>query len=542
MKRYLPVASSLLLAWGSLVPSAASLAGETWTAVIDGKEVPAPVMDMGDEAVLKRILDEGKNRNQVMDHLRHLTKNIGPRLTTSAKLEEANRWCEQNYLAWGLENVRVEKWGEYPVRFDRGPSRAQVLLRRERKDDAGDVTSVEFTPTRDMQFSTLAWTRGTDGPVRGPVIREPRTEEEFDAVRDQLKGAWILTKAPPAVGQRGIRSRLSDHFQRRMEARKKVAEGTDPSELSISQRVAFEGVAGWLTTTRDERVWTGGAPGWSERPLGEIPNDVHLVIRLSDYDFINSRLADKDPIEVEVDAQHQLVEGPIPVFNTFAEIRGTEFPDEYVIISAHLDSWNGPGSEGCTDNGTGSAVTLEAARILMAVNAKPKRTILFANWTGEEQGLLGSRAWVKANEDKWPRISACFVDDGGTNYQGGLGAADWQVDMLAAATAPVNNQFYSEVDKKFLNVNIRRNGKNETGGGGSDHASFLAQGIPGFFWDEIGRADYGFGWHTQNDTLDLAIPEYLQQSATSTAVLAYRLACAPTLLPRKDPGTSEKPQ
>jgi hypothetical protein len=399
---------------------------------------------------------------------------------------------------------------------------------------------VEFEKTRELEFSTLAWTKGTDGPKRGPLVKEPRTEEEYEAVKDELSGAWILMRPPPAVGQRGIRGRLSDHFQRRVDARKKAAEGTPMSELTIAQRMVFDGVAGWISTTRDELVWTGGAPDWEERKLEEIPEDVHLVVRGSDYDYMNSRVADKEPIELEVDANHVLTAGPIPVFNTLAEIPGTEFPDEYVVISAHLDSWDGPGSEGCTDNGTGTAVTLEAARILMAAGAKPKRTILFANWTGEEQGLLGSREWVKVNESKWPKISACFVDDGGTNYEGGLGVPDWQVDMLAAATAPTNNQFFDSVDNKPLNVNIRKGGKNETGGGGSDHASFLRVGIPGFFWDEIGRAEYRYGWHTQKDTFDLAIPEYLKQSATNAAIVAYRLACAPTLLPRKDP--NEKPE
>jgi len=212
---------------------------------------------------------------------------------------------------------------------------------------------------------------------------------------------------------------------------------------------------------------------------------------------------------------------------------GTEFPDEVIIISAHLDSWDGPGSEGSTDNGTGSSVTLEAARILAAVGAKPKRTIRFVNWTGEEQGLLGSEAYVERIKDHWPNISACFVDDGGTNYQGGLGAADFMVEFLAAATAPINNQFYSETDKKWLNVNIRHSGKKIETHGSSDHASFNAVGIPGFFWDETGRADYGYGWHTQHDTLELAIPEYLMQSATNSALVAYRLACAPSLLPRE---------
>jgi carboxypeptidase Q len=204
-----------------------------------------------------------------------------------------------------------------------------------------------------------------------------------------------------------------------------------------------------------------------------------------------------------------------------------------VIVSGHLDSWNGPGSTGTIDNGTGSSVTLEAARILMAAGAKPKRTIRFILWTGEEQGLLGSKSYVERNGDQLDKISCVLVDDGGTNYEGGLGGTDAMLPMLANATAPINNVFYSETDGRYLNVNLHSTGERLSGGGGSDHASFNAVGVPGFFWDEVGRADYGYGWHTQYDRLDQAIPEYLMQSSTCAAVTAYNLACAPSLLPRE---------
>lgn len=131
--------------------------------------------------------------------------------------------------------------------------------------------------------------------------------------------------------------------------------------------------------------------GWRERKADDIPSDVHIVVRLSDYDFINSRLADEEPFELEVNLEQKLEKGPIPRYNTIAEIPGTDKADEVVIISAHMDSWDGPGSQGCTDNGTGSSTTLEAARILAAVGAKPRRTIRFVNWTGEEQGLRLAR-------------------------------------------------------------------------------------------------------------------------------------------------------
>jgi carboxypeptidase Q len=516
----------------------------TYTAVIDGKETPAPIIEMGDEEIVRAILDEGKNRNQVMEHLKHFTQNIGPRLTGSTRAKQANDWCVEKYREWGLSEPRLEEWGKIPVGFDRGPSSGSVLLRREtRSEDEG--VKVEFEEIRQLEFTTPAWTRGTQGPVSARVVKQPSSEVDFDKVREQLKDAWVLIPATSPVAQRGIRERVSSRIRMREEAHKKSAEATEKGEtpeLSLEERIATCGAAGFISASRDERVWTGPWTGWREMTIDTAPRDIEVVVRRSDYDFINSRVFDNEPIEVSFDLSHRLftTEGGVPVYNTIAEIRGTEKPDEYIIVSAHLDSWDGPGSQGCTDNGTGSAVTLEAARILMAVGAKPKRTILFINWTGEEQGLLGSAAWIKLHQDKLDKISAVFVDDGGTNYEGGLPAPDNMVDLLAAATAPINNQFYSEADGKFLNVNVRPVGKKITRGGGSDHASFTRLGIPGFFWDEVGRADYGYGWHTQNDKFDLAIPEYLMQSATNAAMTAYRLACAETMLPREAPEEEDK--
>jgi carboxypeptidase Q len=540
-----------------------------WTAVIDGKDVAAPSIAMGDENTVKLILDEGKNRNQVMQHLTYLSNTIGPRLTGSSAEELANIWCKEQYLAWGLANARLDKYGECAVRFDRGPGFAKVFLRRERKKDPPKVEAapasetsnnqgdqsgtsaaktepgqpeveVLFDQLRECQYTTLSWAAGTNGDLQGPVMKEPKTIEEFEAVKDKISSHWMLIEAPPAIGQRGIRGGMGARYSVRIDARRKQSEGVPEADLSLPERIALAKPLGYISTSRDERVWTGAVPGWRELNFETIPQDVHVQVRLSDYDFINSRLADNETIEFGCNMQHTLTKGPIPLYNTVAEIPGTQFPDEVVIVSAHLDSWDGPGSQGTTDNGTGTAVTLEAARILAAVGAKPLRTIRFINWTGEEQGLLGSKGYTEAYKDDLAKVSAVFVDDGGTDYQGGTPAADGMVEFLAAATAPTNYQFYSEVDSKWLNVNIRKNGPRNPRGGGSDHASFNAVGVPGFFWDEVGRADYGYGWHTQHDKLDLAIPEYLIQSATNSAIAAYRLASAPTLLPRDIPESEEE--
>lgn len=604
-------------------------------AVIDGKPTEVPKIPMGDQATIARIIDEGMNRNQVMDHLTYMTKTIGPRLTGSTSMEVANRWTADQFRSWGLTNVTLDQWGEVSMRFDRGPSSARVMLRREREvrpEGGSPRVEVEYDSVREMQFTWLAWAPGTNGAVRAPVVRLPKDQAEFDAVKDQIAGSWILIPSNRETrrGIRGVGGQMGDRHQLFKDIRAKQAgvvtpdaasgdrfEGTlsganlpeggvpisitiNGTDVSVSVRrfhtgpatnvsvsgdtISFDWVspsgtsaytltrsglklagkatsaageslveasmpdpaaapdvleqvlalnpAGFLGTSRDERVWTTSARGWRELTLDKIGRDTEYAIRQSDYDFINSRVFDGIPIEVEINAKATFTPGPIPVYNTIAEIRGTEFPDEVVIISAHLDSWDGPGSEGTLDNGTGSAVTLEAARILMAAGAKPKRTIRFILWTGEEQGLLGSRSYVDRIKDEWPKISAVFVDDGGTNYEGGAPVTNSMADMMAAATAPTNGLFYDDVEKKWMDVNIRRVGDTLPRGGGSDHASFNAVGIPGFFWDEVGRSDYQYGWHTQNDKLDLAIPEYLVQSATNAAITAYNLACAPTLLPR----------
>lgn len=302
----------------------------------------------------------------------------------------------------------------------------------------------------------------------------------------------------------------------------------------VMARVLSENPNGFVSSSKDERVWTTSSNNWRERKVSDYPEDVEVNVRQSDYDYIATRTAEGVDLIVEFDLQNNLSAGPFPVYNVIAEIPGTEKPEEVVIISAHMDSWNGPGSQGTVDNGTGTAVTIEAARILGTLGVQPKRTIRFALWGGEEQGLLGSRAYIESlSEEELANISAAFVDDGGTNYEGGIPAADFMVEYLAAATAPINGVFYSETDGEYLNVNIRPTGDKIDTHGGSDHAAFNSVGVPGFFWDEVGRADYGYGWHTQNDRLDLAIEEYLMQSATNAAIVAYNLANAPELLPRE---------
>lgn len=525
----------------SAAAAAAAAARAEPVAIIDGVESPPPKIKMGDPAVIAQIIEEGKNHSQVMQHLEHLTKQIGTRLTGSSNAEKANKWCMELYKKWGLSNARIEEWGTIPVRFDRGPSTGKVLTE---KDGA-------WQPAMDLEFTTYSWSAGTKGAVRGPVVKMPKNDEEYTAVKDKLKGAWILLPEPEASasGQRR-RGAMSARYASAIEIRKRVKENSiDPATLLYDERILFDGVNGFIAPT-GELVLTGSAPtadprvsAWRALDFNNIPPDVGVIVRKTDYQDIVKRLDAGENFQLEFNLEHTFTPGPIPCYNTIAEIPGTIWPDQVVIVSGHLDSWDGPGSEGALDNGTGTATTLETARILAAVGARPKRTIRFIDWTGEEQGLLGSRAYVaKHKAEVVAGVSACLVDDGGTEYNAGMPAAEQMVPMLAAASAPVNNVFYSETDKRFLNVNIRNTGSRIDTHGSSDHASFNQVGVPGFFWDEgprgeEPRSDYNYAHHTQYDTLDRAIPEYLVQSATCAAVMAYNLACADELLPRVIPET-----
>jgi len=623
-------------------------------ALISGEQVPVPDIKMGDAKSINAILDEGINNSQVMGTLTEMCETFGPRLTGSSNLEKSQRWARELLESYGADNAHLHKWGTIETRFDRGPSTGRVVMATGRRKNS------KTKELRSLEFSTLSWSVGTDGPVSGKVVHLPTTMEEYEAIKGQFADAWVLI-TPKYSAKGGIRStgfQMKERMDQRQELRKGIAErqaaaeqpaeliegnvwegtfdyhgsfvpavltldestdtptgnmsirnfsegpitdisrdgntvhfiwthdmgtsnieltfdGNDATGISHSaggnefplqfSKATAESVAaeheledskeavlaavlaenpnGFVSSSKDERVWTTSSNNWMKRKLADYPTDIEVNVRESDFDYLSARANEGVDIQLEFDLAHNLAAGPFPAYNVIAEIVGSEKPDEVVIISAHMDSWDGPGSQGTIDNGTGTSVTIEAARILLAAGVKPKRTIRFALWSGEEQGLLGSRGYVDGlSEDELAKISATFVDDGGTNTEGGIPAAEFMVEYLAAATAPINGKIYSETDGKFLNVNVRPTGDKIDTHGGSDHASFNAVGVPGFFWDEIGRSNYQHGWHTQNDRLDLAIEEYLIQSATNAAIVAYNLANAPDLLPREDPNApTEEP-
>jgi Zn-dependent M28 family amino/carboxypeptidase len=265
---------------------------------------------------------------------------------------------------------------------------------------------------------------------------------------------------------------------------------------------------------------TGSWPG-NDRVSGADPLPTLFVVH-EHYSQIH-RLATRQggaPTRVEVEISNKLTPGPIPVYNTIGEIRGSEKPDEYVILGAHIDSWDL--GQGTTDNGTGTCVVLEAARILSKSGIKPKRTIRFCLFSGEEQGLYGSREYVKAHQTELPKTSMCLVHDTGTGKVQGIG-----LQGRESVKPILEPELVSLKELGCADINLRSMP-------GSDHQSFEAAGVPGFAAQQD-WAEYRFTHHSQSDTLDKAKEPDLIQGAQVLAVAALRVANLPQLLPHDKP-------
>ena len=457
------------------------------------------VYAQADEATLARIVDEGKNNSRAMKLLNYMCTRIGHRLTSSESLDKAYIWTQEKFKEFGCVNVHLEQWGEWPVGFQRMKSSGRLL---------------GATP-RELQFTTPSWTEGTHGRKRGNVVLAPTTKAEFDSVKATLKGAWVLYKAAPPRPPRGRPGEAAPAITPEVQA-----------ALDLQKSISEAGILGSVQGSGNELVLTGG--NYRDKTYENHPKDVSITIRKSDLEAILKAMEPGKPVQLEFDINQKFIPGPRKHYNVIAEIPGTEKPDEIVIVGGHLDSWDGPGSQGAADNANGTIAAIEAARILNRAKARPKRTIRFILFTGEEQGLFGSREYVRQHAAEMPKISAVFIEDGGANPESGTYGLESMQPMLKLIS-DVSNKAFPDLPMVNRVVTVMPRG------GGSDHVPFNAVGVPAFFWDEKGSQDYNFVHHTQNDTVDLVPEKYLVQSATNEAVAAFIVACEAGMMPRDVP-------
>ncbi|MEZ2334958.1 M20/M25/M40 family metallo-hydrolase [Mucilaginibacter sp. RCC_168] len=452
------------------------------------------------KAVIDGIMQEETNNSQLEKLAHELFDGIGPRLVGTPQMKQANDWAVAKYKSWNID-AHNEKWGEWRG-WERGISHIDMVSPR--------VKSLEGTQ--------LAWSPGMGKKtVSAEVIILPDLADSvaFQQWLPKVKGKFVMISMCQPTGRPDYNWQefaLKESFEK-MKAERTAA--TDAWRKRISKTgytsrtlpVALEkaGAAGILTNN-----WSAGFG--VDKIFGAYTKIIPTVdIALEDYGMLYrlSESGGKPVISMHTESKEL---GVVPTFNTIAEIKGSEKPNEYVMLSAHFDSWDG--GTGATDNGTGTLTMMEAMRLLKKYYPHPKRTILVGHWGSEEEGLNGSRAFVEDHPEIVQNLQALFNQDNGTGRvvnlsgQGFVEAKDYLTRWLAAVPDTIKNR-------------IKTNFPGQPGGGGSDFASFVAVGAPGFSLSSLNWSYGSYTWHTNRDTYDKVVFDDLKNNAILAAVMAY---------------------
>jgi carboxypeptidase Q len=531
-----------------------------------------PAAEILDLNVYQRIRDEGLNRSHVMEFATALMDGIGPRLTGSPNLMKANEWTRDTLTKIGLENAHLEDWGEFGLGWQQLNTWARMVT----PDTA--ILIVQATP----------WSPSTSGPVTGDVVFVSiQNDQDFDKYKGKLAGKIVLYGAmrdvPPVdkpLFQRSSDKELDElaefpvsanpggpapEVQARMRARQERLRLID----KVAQFFADEKVAAVIEPSRD--ATNGGGSGGTlfddnGATLGRTPYLADhrvkipvVVAAIESYGRLYRLTQAHAPVSAEVDVETKFTGEHEHAFDTVAEIPGTDpkLKDQIVMLGGHLDSWIA--GTGATDNGAGTIVAMEAVRILKALDVKPRRTIRIALWTGEEQGLFGSKGYVKqhfgsaalstapdqvALPEFMRRYAGPFefkpeqkLVSGYFNVDNGSGKIRGVYLQGNAAIAPIFAQWIAPLKDLGVTTLTTRDT------GGTDHLSFDAVGIPGFQFiqDDL---DYESRTHHSNeDVVERLQPADLKQIATVEAIFVYNAAQRDQMLPRKpipDPVAEQK--
>jgi hypothetical protein len=522
---------------------------------------PLLAQDNVDLSVIHQIKQEAFKNSKVMDHLFFLADVHGPRLTGSPGLRAAADWALQRLHDYGLENTRLEKWGP----FGRGWSCSHFSVQ---------LLEPGYSPLIGIP---LAWSPSTRGPVSGelmmaPISRKPITpkqrEEELEKFIEKYKGKlkekMVMiseTKQPELTSTTGKRLTDAELGEVAMALEPAQLPPYDPAKLEIPEdpkqrQKFFENAPLWifevlsmeykkslrkmnqffreegvLAVIRSDERGDGGtvfgemAGSWDPKEPMPPPS---IVLTVEHYNRIARLVEKKISVRVEVDLQTKFHDGADNIFNVIAEIPGGKKKDEIVMLGAHLDSWTG--GTGATDNAVGCAVIMEAVRILQSVGFKLDRTVRLALWSGEEQGLLGSRAYVKEHfsdpetmnlKPEHGKLAGYFNLDNGSGKIRGvyLQSNDTARPIFEAWLAPFK-------DMGVSTISIRDTG-------GTDHQSYDQVGLPGFQFIQD-PLEYSTRTHHSNmDVYDHAQPGDLMQASAVLASVIYHAAMRDQMMPRK---------
>jgi carboxypeptidase Q len=495
-----------------------------------------------DLTTVSRIRNEGFRNSKVMDYAEALTDRIGPRLTGSPNMKKANEWTRDELTKMGLANAHLE-----PFKFGRGWS--------------SDYTSVRMLAPDVQQLYGLpmAWSPATSGPIRGKVVKAKlETKEDLEKNKGKFAGAILMIAEPKEMKpqEKGALDRYDDDELEKLASYEIPAARDAARRGEFTQRREFrkllaqfamdEKIAAVVTPGNGEggvfRVQGGGT--WrDDEPVG-VPA---IGLAPEHYARIARLVDDKVDVELELDVRAKYHDQDLMSYNTIADIPGSDRKGEVVMMGAHLDSWHT--GTGATDNAAGVVVMMEAARILESLGIAPKRTIRIALWSGEEQGLLGSRAYVEEHFGKraepkdpeqaklpsWARtekgelvkksdyakLSAYFNIDNGTGKIRGIYAQE------NAAAAPLFDAWLRPFhDLGATTVTMRNTGS-------TDHVPFDEIGLPGFQFIQD-NVEYSTRTHHTNwDTYERLQREDLMQAAVVVATFVWEAANRTELMPRK---------
>ncbi len=499
--------------------------------------------DKADLSVVHRIRDEAFNRSEVMETLFNLTDVNGPRVTNSTGFRSAADWVVKRLEGYGLSNVKQEPWGAF--------GRSWNLTRYE-----GHMIEPQYSP---LIGFPLAWTAATDGAVRGEAILAPlATQADLDKYKGQLRGKMVLTMAPHELEMSTTPQahRLTD------QELAERAQTPDPSRFAFgpggpggrggrgnaappdpaAQRRFRENMIKFLIEEKPavvimfSPIQDGGTvfgTSFGSYKAGDPLPPPAVQITEEHYNRIARLLEHKIPVKLEFDIRCKTGTQEEPSFNIVAEIKGTKKPDEIVMLGGHFDSWHG--GTGATDNATGSSAAIEAIRILKALNLQMDRTVRLALWSGEEEGLLGSIAYVKNHfadradmkiKPEYNKLVAYFNDDSGTGKFRGIniGGNDMVRPIFEAWLKPFNDLGATVV--------AGTSAPSDRAPGGTDHTSFTYVGLDGFGFLQD-PMEYATRTHHSNmDVYDRVQKGDLMQAAAIEAAFVYHTAVRPEPLPR----------
>jgi len=498
-----------------------------------------------DQDMFWKFRQEGTNNSKVLQTLHMLTDVYGPRLTGSPNLKAAGEWAIEQMHTWGMKQGHLEPWDFNHAGWSNERLTAHLV-----------------SPVKDaLVVEALSWTPGTNGVVRGQAMQITLPQRPtratlsayLDPLKPAIKGKMVLVGAPqqvlvsfsPAALRRddsevltqlnaapagGPAQQQQQPAQQAQQAQPQQPRDAQPlTNNQIQEQLnQFLLDGGALVRVNDAGRDHGQIRAFSNPAYDVAKAPPTVVMRNEDYGRIWRLVADGRAVELEFDIVNRTHPEGRTSYNVVAEIPGSDKADEVVMLGGHLDSWHA--ATGATDNAIGCAIMMEAARILMATGVKPRRTVRVALWSGEEQGLLGSQAYVREHfgtaeqpKPEHAKFAGYFNIDNGTGRVRG-----WTVFGPPAAGTILREAVASLKDLGVLGANTTRSRQR----GGTDHTSFNEAGLPGIGGIQDPIEYQSYSWHTNLDTYERIVEDDVRKTAIVVASAVYHLAMRDALLPR----------